>query len=275
MDIPYVYSDVDLNYKLYDFKKTPSTITLFNKLAKHACKKMVFTRFPYYNTRLSCKTLALKHNEGNCVAFAYYMKQLLNKHKIKSYIIGGKSPEKFSRPGYGEINHAAVIVPHSTGYILFDTAFYFHKAIVLDESNNFNDCHQFKNVYSKQEDKWCFKVLEHKIVVNINDHSTTAYYELKELLNPQKSITIHTNKADKTIFRCEINDDFTYKFYYKINLYNNKLSVVSNKQTYIQIDLDDIQNNSLKLESWIWETKLTPQQKQKIFTDVKSYYGMY
>jgi hypothetical protein len=100
MDIPYVYSNVDLNYKLYDLRKTPSIITLFNKLAKQACTKMVFTRFPYYNTRLSCKTLALKHKEGNCVAFAYYMKQLLKKNEITGFIIGGKSPENFYRTGY-------------------------------------------------------------------------------------------------------------------------------------------------------------------------------
>jgi hypothetical protein len=201
------------------------------------------------------------------------MKGLLNKYKMKGYVIGGKSPEKFSRPGYKEINHAAVIVPYTSGYFLFDPAFYFQKAIVLDESNNFHFCEKFKNVYSKQEDNWCFKLVENKIIVNINGEPTTAYYEIKELLNPQKSITLHTNLADKTIFRCEINDDFTYKFYYKINLYNNKLSLSSNKQSFIQIDLNEIKNDPKRLETWIRETRLTSQQKQKMFFDIKSYYG--
>jgi hypothetical protein len=269
MDIPYVYSDRNLVYTNYSLKMTSLLRTLLNKLAKKGSRKMVFTRFPYYNTKLSCKTLALKHNEGNCVAFAFYMKELLKQHNIKGYIIGAKSPEKFSRPGYREINHACVIVPYSTGYVLFDTAFYFHKAIVLDKSTDFQYCNTFKNVYSKMKDEWCFQLMSNTITVKINNEDTTAYYQIKELLNPQKSITIHTNEADKTIFRCEINNDFTSKLYYKINLYNNTLTVESNQQPFIKMDLTNVNDNDL--ENWIHQTKLLPFQKKKLLGDVKPF----
>ena len=269
MDIPYVYSDRNLDYRKYSLHLTSSLKTLLNKLARKGATNMVFTRFPYYNTKLSCKKLALEYNEGNCVAFAFYMKNLLKQHNIKSYIIGGKSPEKFSRPGYREINHAAVIVPYESGYVIFDTAFYIHKAIILDKSNNFQYCNDFTNVYSMVTDEWCFKLKDDKINITINKLDSCGYYQLKEIMNPQKSITLHTNEADKIVFRCELNNDFTSKLYYKVNLYNNTLVVVSNRQPYINISLKDV--DQIYLNNWINETNLLSSQKRKLFNDVKTF----
>nr|QOI90521.1 hypothetical protein HWQ62_00386 [Pyramimonas orientalis virus] len=277
MDIPYLYSNVSIEqYKKFPLVLNPSINLFLDKLAKKGCTQMTFTRFPYYNTRLSCKSLALKKNEGNCVAFAFYMKELLKQYRINGYIVGAKSPEQFSRPGYREINHAAVIVPHTTGYLLFDTAFYFHKAILLSETNSFRKSHMFKNVYSKHEDKWSFALSNNNIVVSINDEPTMAYYQLKEILNPQKSITLHTNSADRTIFRCEINSDFTSKLYYKLNLDNSQISVASNDQPYLQNNFKNFYHNGVfnkfKLKTWIYNLNLLNFQKQKIYKDVKTFF---
>jgi hypothetical protein len=267
----YKYNAIDPNV---DLTMTKGLIDKLDRLAKQGCLKMVFTRFPYYNTKLQCKHLALKHNEGNCVAFAYYMKYLLSKHDIKGYIVGSKPPPKFARDGYKDISHAAVVVPYEKGFVLFDTSFYFNKAIVLENIENYEVSHNFTNVYSKTQDKWTFVVTNNKIVVKINDALVNSYYDLRELLNPHKSITIHTNKADRIVFRCEIDSDIVIKLYYKINPYDNILSVSSKHQKYVSEHLSNFINTNTnklekaKLETWIYNLNLNKRQKHKMYTDI-------
>ena len=271
----YKYSKINL--RLSKLKLTNQLIKLFNKLVKKGCKEMVFSRFPYYNNNekniISDKCLALSKKEGNCVAFAYYMKELLKVNKIKGYIVGGKPPPKFSRSGYRDISHAGVVVPYNNGFVLFDTAFYFDKTIILDKKNNYETCKYFTNVYSKSVDKWCFKKEDNRIQIYINDNNIDAYYELKEILNPSKSITLHTNRADRTVFRCEIDKSMYLKFYYKINMYKKTLSVYSLNQPNTMIDVSNFFNennklNKFKLKLWIDNLNLLTSQKQRMYKDI-------
>lgn len=272
----YEYSATNIRTHNKDIILTSSLHKLLDKLAKKGCLEMVFSRFPYYNTKLQCKRLAIQSQEGNCVAFSYHMKHLLKKHKLKSFIVGAKVPPKFSRPGYKDINHTSVVFPFANGIALFDTAFYFHKAIILNTQNNYENCYTFKNVYTKSNDVWCFKVVDDKITVNINGFDVDAYYNIKELTNPYKSITIHTNEADKTVFRCEVDKNFISKFYYKINLKNNILSVNSTTQNHTNIDLNSFLNTTQqvktqKLKTWIQSLKLSKYQKTKMYIDIFSF----
>ncbi len=263
---------------LSKLKLTNQLIKLLKKLVKKGCREIVFSRFPYYTAtdekNKSDKWLALSNKrEGNCVAFAYYMKELLRMNKIKGYIVGGKPPPKFTRSGYKDISHAGVVVPYNTGFILFDTAFYFDKPIILDKTNNYETCKYFTNVYSKSVDKWCFKKEDNRIQVYINNNKIDAYYELKELLNPSKSITLHTNRADRTVFRCEVDKSMHSKFYYKINMYNNMLSVSSLNQYNTTIDVSNFFNeneklNKSKLKIWINNLNLLTSQKQRMYKDI-------
>ena len=267
------------NITLSKLKLTNQLIKLLNKLVKKGCREIVFSRFPYYTAdekNKSDKWLALSKREGNCVAFAYYMKELLRMNKIKGYIVGGKPPPKFARSGYKDISHAGVVVPYNTGFILFDTAFYFDKTIILDKTNNYETCKYFTNVYSKSVDKWCFKKEQDRIQVYINNNKIDAYYELKELLNPSKSITLHTNRADRTVFRCEVDKSMHSKFYYKINMYNNMLSVSSLNQYNTTIDVSNFFNeneklNKSKLKTWIHHLNLLTSQKQRMYKDIKNF----
>jgi len=270
----YKYSKT--NIELSKLKLTDQLIKLLNKLVKKGCSETVFSRFPYYNDKKikPDRVLALSKKEGNCVTFAYYMKELLNQNKIKGYIVGGKPPPKFSRSGYRDISHVGVVVPYNTGFVLFDTAFYFDKAIILDEKNNYETCKYFTNVYSKSVDKWCFIKERDRIQVYINDNKLDAYYELKELLNPSKSITLHTNRADRTVFRCEVDKSMHSKFYYKINMYNNSLSVYSLNQHNTAIDVSNFFNeneklNETKLKTWIHHLNLLVSQKRRMYKDLK------
>ena len=279
-----VTSRMNTSYKYSDSPIIKNKEILMSKLLKHTlnnvatkgCVDMVFTRFPYYTSKIQCKRLALQHQEGNCVAFAYYIKELLRQHKMKGYIVGGKPPPKFSRDGYREISHAGVILPYATGYVLFDTAFYFNEAIVLDESTQYQSCHLFTNVYTRNEDKWCFKLIKDKIVVYINDIDVDAYYEMRELVNPHQSITIPTNKADRTVFRCEINKQMVSKFYYKINLLNNMLTVNSNTQPtiheYLEMFVQSKMLNKRKLKAWINKLDLKMTQKHIMYKDITLFF---
>ena len=266
------------NIALSKLKLTNQLIKLLNKLIKKGCSDIVFSRFPYYTDEKtkSDKWLALSKREGNCVAFAYYMKELLRMNKIKGYIVGGKPPPKFARSGYKDISHAGVVVPYNTGFILFDTAFYFDKIIILDKTNNYKTCKYFTNVYSKSADKWCFTKEQDRIQVYINNNKIDAYYELKELLNPSKSITLHTNRADRTVFRCEVDKFMHSKFYYKINMYNNMLSVSSLNQYNTTIDVSNFFNENgklikSKLKTWIYHLNLLTSQKQRMYKDIKNF----
>jgi hypothetical protein len=276
MQMPYKYSKFPL-VRNKDIIMSKQLKHQLDKSARKGCLNMVFTRFPYYTSKVQCKRLALQHNEGNCVAFAFYMHNLLRNSKLKAYIVGSKPPPKFAREGYRDISHAGVVLPYSTGYVLFDTAFYFHKAIVLDKSNDYQSCHFFTNVYTRNEDKWCFKLIKDKIVVYINDIDVDAYYELRELINPHQSITIHTNKADKTVFRCEIDKQMVSSFYYKINLWNNMLTVNSKTQNTTHAYLSSFMQPNMKLDkykikAWIYDLNLTSTQKRKMYKDITTFF---
>ena len=279
MDSEYQYSTINIMKENKQLHVSNSLNGLLDNLARKGCLSMVFSRFPYYNSRMQCKQLATHKQEGNCVAFSYYMKNLLKKHKLKSFIVGGKIPPKFSRDGYKDISHTAVVLPYSSGCVLFDTAFYFNKAIVLDKKNEYKSCQYFTNVYSKNTDKWCFELKNNSINVKINDNEVDAYYELRELINPYKSITLHTNKADKTLFRCEVDKNMITKFYYKVNLWNNTLSVYSNSQNHFQIDTHtffDFDRNKLDkkvLKKWIAGLNLKDSQKRTMYRDLSSFFN--
>jgi hypothetical protein len=198
---------------------------------------------------------------------------------MKAYIVGSKPPPKFARDGYRTISHAAVVLPYATGFVLFDTSFYFNKAIVLDKRNHYESCYYFTNVYSRNQDKWCFRLTDNNtIVVNINDTDAHAYYELKELLNPYQSITLHTNAADKTVFRCEVHMRMISKFYYKIDVLTNAITVNANTQGSVYENLrsfeNDLHQNTLdkkKLKAWINRLMLSQSQKRKMYTDIRDY----
>lgn len=277
MDNEYQYSTINIMKENKQLHMSKTLNRLLDNLSKKGCLNMVFSRFPYYNSRMQCKQLAMYKKEGNCVAFSYYMKNLLKKYKLKSFIVGGKIPPKFSRYGYKDICHTAVVLPFSSGCVLFDTAFYFNKAVVLDKHNDYKSCQYFTNVYSKNTDKWCFELKNDFINVTINDNDVNAYYELKELLNPYKSITLHTNKADKTVFRCEVDKDMISKFYYKVNLWNDTLSVYSNTQNHFQTDTkfffdSDRKLNKKVLKKWISSLNLKESQKKTMYRDLSSFF---
>ena len=278
----FIYGNhIDFDEKL---ELSRSLISLCNRLAKRGCKDVVFTRFPFYNSskRYKSKTLGIKYKEGNCVSFAYYMQHILKQNGLKGYVVGAKPPSIFAREGYNEISHAAVILPFNKGYLLFDTAFYFHKVIIV--KNDGKMCNKtFKNVYSRTDDMWSFMLNnnDNTIKVMINGEDVESYYQLKPIINPHESITIPTNSIDKSIFRCEIDKYFVSKIYYNLNFNKQKkiLSILdkNNEKTVIPIsyffDMENKKFNKSKLKSWV--DGLHVSKKNKMIYDITSILSNY
>ena len=55
MEYDYKYSDINIMNQNKQLVMSKSFNTFLNKLAKKGCLKMVFSRFPYYNSKLQCK----------------------------------------------------------------------------------------------------------------------------------------------------------------------------------------------------------------------------
>ena len=141
-----------LNEKIYFNYKFGKKLNFNNNLSldqnlindcKNIIKKtltnMLFSKFPYFiyddikgNLRNPIKESphsqksALKYNEGNCVSFAYYFKNEIEKlnNNYKCYVIPAGAPQKFSVYGSSKLCHVANCIPFNNGFLLIDCAFY-------------------------------------------------------------------------------------------------------------------------------------------------------
>merc|ERR1712093_853646 len=115
----------------------------------------------------------------------------------------------FQKPNYLHISHVGLFIPQdkTLGYVL-DFAFYFKEPIVV-HFNNYTDTFYSKmqNLYNKTEEnlKYMLKSFNKKQVYNkyqeipkntkyihicyINDEPDCWNYYLREIINPDKSIT--------------------------------------------------------------------------------------
>lgn len=215
---------------------------------KQIMQNVTFSRFKYYisdtiyhNNIPNSNLCIQKFKEGNCVAFAYHTKNILHKLGFTdAVIVGAKPPSIFKRTGYLHVSHAAVVLPFNEGFILFDSSFYIPTPVVINILKNEIVSVSVKNVYSSLSNIWYF-TYHNDTDTNSHIHDdgkciipkNTPYikvtsdifkdcnYYLRELSNPDESITVHTNNVDKRIFYCKITPQFDIDIYYAINLNND------------------------------------------------------
>lgn len=115
--------------------------TIGKKALKDCNEQMTFSRFPYYiekaeknksfNSWLSMK----KYHAGNCVTFAYFIRDIFIQKGFSAFLIPAETPIMYRNPACPAVSHVAVVVPfiHQSrrGYLLLDSAFYFPKAVLL------------------------------------------------------------------------------------------------------------------------------------------------
>ena len=260
---------------------------------------MTFSKIPYYlnknvmgntnNPRMNppnSKYSALKLKTGNCLSYSYYLQNLLKKKGYNSYIIPSKPPNQYSREGYSHLSHIAVVLPYNKGYIIMDPSIYVKEPIILEPyiKKEIN----MKSPYGIKNQIWTFNLqqlneneLNYSNKVSIpkktpivhgliytNDNKNQPYdyfkYYIREILNPDLSITNHTNKSDKRIFvasstkdgnplayTCLNMDDLSFSGYYKMyrlpKLYLN--NVKSRNELLSWYGLSDTQAKNLRYKN--------------------------
>lgn len=299
---------IELNHKRRLTSKLKRTLEY---IQKKVMKEIVFSRFKYYTSQKMLKGIpdskysVLKYKEGNCVGFAYYTQFLLKKYGFKDAVIIGSSPPAiFKRPGYLYISHAATILPYNKGYILFDGSFYYSRPVYIDvvNTNPEQDVLTVKNVYSKISEEWTFSyhkndsnlTIEDEVYNNgecivtsqtpyisvaIKNHNDRCNYYLRELTNPDESITVHTNKVDKRIFYCKVTDKFEIDLYYAFDENNddNKLRGKDPDGDKEQLNLDDIDSSNMKTKFKKWCNLFTTshEERKKMLKHIQKYYKQY
>jgi len=205
---------------------------------KYVAKNHPFSTFPYIKNKKNSKNSLKKNKSGNCIALTIAGKQYLkNKYNINSYIIPASIPKIFSNEKYLHICHVALYVPKNKylGYIL-DFAFYFTKPIFFNLKNkNKNNIVQCKmmNIYNRIEENLSCYVDSLKIKTFFNKYQTlpknTKYiktfytnkpddswnYYLREIINPDKSITTFYINIKNKPFLCVLDDNYGFKLHIK------------------------------------------------------------
>lgn len=278
-----------------------------NMIHNQVMNDVVFSRFKYHiskkltNMKIpDSKYSIIKMKEGNCVAFSYYTKFILNKNGFNdAYIISSCPPKLFKRDGYLPLSHAAVVLPCKSGYVLFDPSFYFPNVVYIDIQNKSMQQMSVKNVYSKQYAIWNFNITNSMTNENENEigneiiqhipkdtpiikatfHEQLCLYILREIINPDECITIPTNIVDKRIFYCKITRDFDIDLYYAFDFNDNRNILKGsslNNDNIPTIHINDIKTNSFKLDEWIELFNITDnKEKRKMKSNINTFIKLY
>jgi len=188
-------------------KKTPNLKKKLTDILSECFQTKAFSTFPYIKDNLSSKKSIVKTNSGNCIALSMFIQDKLKRHGVHSCLIPATVPSYIYKDGYLEVCHVALVVPiNESSYYLVDPAFYLMEPILVRMGKSISpvksiDINQNKMVMVTSE----LKVNQNKTKLNEyqvfpkktyyceccydNDKEDTWKYYLRELTNPDQSIT--------------------------------------------------------------------------------------
>ena len=236
------------------------------KVLKHAYLNTRFSTFPYIILNMNSKQSIKKFKEGNCITLSMYIKDYLKKRGIKSFLIPATIPYFIQHPDLLEVSHVALAVSKNNNltYIL-DCAFYFidplnicHKQInnkelrLMNFGNNNIDIIDSKN-----------EILEKRLVYNEyqsvpkgiricncidrNNKKSKWSYILREILNPDKSITDFFIRNNPFFLTTGYKNGRCIKDI-EVNMYNNKYIVINKEGKYIyKGNIDEANSSQMKI----------------------------
>jgi len=216
--------------------KVDITNNILNETLRYIVENYPFSTFPYITSHLNSTNATKYLKSGNCVALCIAGQEYLKeRYNITSYIIPASIPKFFQEPGYLHICHVGLFIPQdkSVGYIL-DFSFYFKEPIVIN-LNNYSDSFFCKmhNLYTGKEEhlKYKLNIYNKKQTFNkyqqlpkntkyieicyVNDLSDCWNYYLREIINPDKSITNFYIKLNRKPFLCITDSNYNFKLYIK------------------------------------------------------------
>jgi len=241
------------------------------KEVQECYKNIAFSTFPYIKNLYSSKESIKYTHSGNCIGLAMYIKQnLKKKYNITSYLIPATVPSYIMKEGYLDICHVALAIPIDyNNYFIIDPAFYFLEPIKLNLDTKRSTVVKSVQIEGFSEIEYVkskIKKLNNKLVLNdyqtipkntfycecfyTNNHSDTWKYFLREITNPDKSISsffikirnkpffVSTNIENsicvKEISIRMIDDDIVDIKIKKQPIYNGSLSMIpANSKDYL------------------------------------------
>tara|TARA_B100001540_G_C15803071_1_gene640789 strand:- start:1760 stop:2695 length:936 start_codon:yes stop_codon:yes gene_type:complete len=142
------------------------TTELITEALQYCFDNCAFSTFPYIMYNMNSKQAIDTFKSGNCVALSMFLqKHLLEKYKIKSYLIPATIPNKYKIQGLLDISHVALAIPKTKNNIFIaDVAFYFLTPIEIKINKQLNKS-KCSTILSKE-------IYSGENATNIQDYST-------------------------------------------------------------------------------------------------------
>tara|TARA_B110001450_G_C17557999_1_gene455498 strand:- start:173 stop:1030 length:858 start_codon:yes stop_codon:yes gene_type:complete len=194
-----------LHVKKNTKKNSKITRSIIQKVIRETHKICSFSTIPYFRHNTLSSAFSLKYyHSGNCIAMSMCAQQILkDKYNLYSFLIPASIPNKYNRPGYLDISHAALCIPGKKGYYIIDAAFYFLQPLYVSYST-----------MSK------LKKIQTKNIYNNNEIATLQYsghtLEDDEMLNAYQFIPKHTDVCT-VYFQNDPDDRWNYYIIQVIN----------------------------------------------------------
>jgi hypothetical protein len=259
---------------VYNIQQNVTDKILIESL-KNCYKNTAFSTFPYITHNVNSRDAINNYKSGDCVALSMYVQQhLLKKYNVKSYLIPATIPNKYKYVGYLDISHVALAIPKNKEEIyIVDPAFYFLNPIKININFDAIQIVYAKNIYQidyavNLKDYISIEKIESKTILTdepivfneyqtiptntlicccnyINDKKDTWKYILREVSNPDRSITTTFINTRKTPFICSTkldnNNICTSDIYLKL-LNNNTIEYSFNSGLRIKCNINSIPN---------------------------------
>lgn len=216
--------------------KMEITNEILKETLQHVIVNYPFSTFPYITSHLNSTNAIKRLKSGNCIALCIAgQSYLMDKYNIVSYVIPASIPKFFQKSDYLHISHVALFVPQdkTLGYIL-DFAFYFKEPIIV-HLNNYTDFFygKMQNLYNKTEEhlKYKLNINNKRNVFNnyqempkntkyiqicyLNNEPDCWNYYLREIINPDKSLTNFYIQLNSKPFFCMTDNNYDMKLYVK------------------------------------------------------------
>ena len=235
------------------YNSSEISVEFLKMLLKYTAINCPFSTFGYIKGNNSEECLE-KTNSGNCIALSMFLKNILNRYGIISYLIPASVPEMYKHPQYLDLSHVALCIPYATYAYILDPAFYFMEPMVVNvhDLKNTYSINSF-NIYSNKKMIIDYKFGQISNKINLNSYQSLDeyifcvesnyrsnptdkwFYYLTEIVNPDQAITNFYISIKRFPFTTILNEDYSIRYLIKF-LDKNTLLIKENNKIIFEGD---------------------------------------